>query len=240
MATIGIDPGHGGADVGAVGMGYQEKDIALEVGLRLRDRLKEAGFKVVMSRDGDWKYHLDQGADLSKRAQVFNNAQCDAVISLHMNSAAAPAWGVETYTWNGNNIANKFGDSVHSAIKHLNPTNRGRKFANFAILRETYAPACLVEMSFINSNDVQNVVGHEGKWADALCKGICAYFGVTPKKSQKPSKPAAKKVPDWALEDYQKAKANGFTDGTRLFEAPTRLEMALVAQRIYEKIIEEK
>ncbi|MDU5951834.1 MAG: N-acetylmuramoyl-L-alanine amidase [Clostridiales bacterium] len=178
MVRIGIDPGHGGADTGACGMGYQEKDIALDVALRLRKQLQACGVDVIMSRDGDWKYFIDQGADLTRRAQVFNDANCDAVISLHLNSAMQPAWGVETYTWDGNDIANSFGDSVHNAVSHLNPVNRGRKFANFAIVRETDAVACLVEMSFINSDDVRNVVGHEDEWAKCLCKGICDYFGI--------------------------------------------------------------
>ncbi|MFP5527076.1 N-acetylmuramoyl-L-alanine amidase [Peptococcus simiae] len=406
MVKIGIDPGHGGADAGACGMGYREKDIALDVALKLRDRLAAAGVEVVMSRDGDWKYYLDQGADLTRRAQVFNEAGCDAVISLHLNSAMQPAWGVETYTWDGNSVANAFGDAVHSAVKHLGSVDRGRKWANFAIVRETDAVACLVEMSFINSDDVYNVAGKEDTWADALCKGICGYFGLAAKPApapqpQQPSsdtiiapasatvdqgrawakvkgaaawfidqaqtywdvatkagvnpagvyaqsaietgfgkfggaidetyknpcglkrtegggnydpgahmrftdwqegitaqvhhlllyagqpqnptpdprhfawlsgkaktwqalggnwapspaygdkivalmreiesmpaaKPAKVKVPEWALDDYKKIMQNGFLDGTRLFDAPTRLEAGIIGQRVYDKMI---
>lgn len=179
---IGIDPGHGGADAGAVGMGYNEKDTVLNVALKLRDKLQATGrFEVTMSRDGDWKYYLDQGADLNQRARVFNAAGVDAVLSIHMNSAQQAAWGTETFTYDGNSFANNFGDTIHAAVINagLYSVNRGRKWENFAILRETDAVAALSEMAFINSNDIYQVLGHEDAWAEAFKTGICNYFGVT-------------------------------------------------------------
>lgn len=46
-------------------------------------------------------------------------------------------------------------------------------------------------------------------------------------------------VPEWAINDYPKVIKNGFLDGTRLFDAPTRLEMGIVAQRVHEKTLSE-
>lgn len=182
MIKIGIDAGHGGSDPGAIGMGFNEKDITLDIALRLKTKLESNGsFAVALSRDGDWRYSNDLGADLTGRANALNNAGVHAVISIHMNSAEQPAGGTETYTWNGNNIADGWGNAIHNAIitADLYNINRGRKWANFAILRETWAVACLVEMAFINSNDVYQVVGKEDAWAQALYTGICDYFGVS-------------------------------------------------------------
>lgn len=193
---IGIDPGHGGSDPGAVGVGYNEKDIVLDVALRLRAILYDLGhFDVVMTRDGDWRHGTNQGSDLSARGRMLNKAGVDAVLSIHMNSAGSQAWGVETFTWNGNSWANSFGDAIHHEIingpygYNLYDKDRGRKFANFAILRETNAVAALVEMAFINSSDISNVVGKEDKWAETLARGICRYFNVPFTMSAKQQSP---------------------------------------------------
>lgn len=190
MIKIGIDPGHGGADPGAPGMGYQEKDIVLDVSLLLWDMLIENGnFEVVMTRDSDYRLAEGVGADLTARANALNYAGVEAVISIHMNSAGAPAWGTETYTWNGNSVANAWGDAIHGAIvsAQLPSTDRGRKWADFAILRETNAVACLVEMAFMNSNDVYRVVGQGELWAKAIYLGICNYFGINPSTNKFPT-----------------------------------------------------
>lgn len=208
MYKIGIDPGHGGSDPGAIGMGYQEKDLTLEVGLKLKSVLEATGlFSIVMSRETDTRPSENLGADLSARCALFNQAACNAVISIHLNSAGAPAWGVETYTWDGNSTANAWGDSVHSAIisAGLYGVNRGRKWANFAMLRETNAVACLVEMAFINSDDVFQVAGKTDAWAQALAQGICNFYGVplvagSSDKTKIVSEPSAsiQQMQDWA------------------------------------------
>ncbi len=187
MYIVGIDAGHGGSDSGAVGMGYYEKNIALDIALKLREKLQNHGFQVVMSRDADYRLSEDLGADLSSRANIFNEAGCDAVLSIHLNSSCQPAWGTETYTWDGNYYGNDFGDAIHNAViaSGMYSVNRGRKYANFAIVRETDAVAALVETAFINSDDVYNVAGKEDAWADCLCNGICSYFGVTKKAPEK-------------------------------------------------------
>lgn len=57
---ICIDPGHGGYDPGAVGNGLQEKDIDLDVCLKLKSLLEFNGISVILTRDGDYAPdHLD-------------------------------------------------------------------------------------------------------------------------------------------------------------------------------------
>jgi N-acetylmuramoyl-L-alanine amidase len=82
VKTIVIDPGHGGIDPGAVGtQGIKEKDIALDVALRLRNRLERTGnYNILMTRD------TDQFVPLSKRVEFSNQAGADLFISIHVNS----------------------------------------------------------------------------------------------------------------------------------------------------------
>ncbi len=82
VRTIVIDPGHGGRDPGAVGiMGTYEKEIVLDIGLRLRYLLEKSGrYKVLMTRD------QDVFISLSDRVKFANNNQADLFISIHVNA----------------------------------------------------------------------------------------------------------------------------------------------------------
>ncbi len=80
--AIVIDPGHGGRDPGAIGpSGIREKDVTLQVGLRLRKLIeKDMGLKAIMTRDTDEFIKLDE------RTQIANAAQGKLFISLHCNA----------------------------------------------------------------------------------------------------------------------------------------------------------
>lgn len=97
LKTIVIDPGHGGRDGGAQGKYSSEKQIALKVGLRLRDILKKSlpNTKIVMTRTSD----ITQNVKV--KAEIANQAKGDLFISIHCNSAAegSSAAGTETYIW---------------------------------------------------------------------------------------------------------------------------------------------
>ena len=97
--TVVIAPGHGGRDVGALGLKAREKDINLKVALALGRLIKQnyPGIKVVYTRSTDCFVELGQ------RAAIANKAKADLFISIHTNSTAAgkkgtAAQGTETYT----------------------------------------------------------------------------------------------------------------------------------------------
>ena len=82
IRKIVIDAGHGGKDPGAVGKyGIQEKDIVLDIALRLRDELIKHGIEVVLTRDTD-VFH-----ELKKRTMIANKEKADFFISVHANAA---------------------------------------------------------------------------------------------------------------------------------------------------------
>jgi N-acetylmuramoyl-L-alanine amidase len=97
IGTIVIDPGHGGKDTGAIGYnGLYEKDVVLDIGLKLRDIIKKNyDCKVVMTRDKDVFIDLDARPGIA----VQNDA--DLFISIHANASKRPsAHGIETYLLN--------------------------------------------------------------------------------------------------------------------------------------------
>jgi N-acetylmuramoyl-L-alanine amidase len=92
--AVVIDPGHGGAEVGAQGTaGTLEKDVTLAIARRLRAAITNSlGFQVFMTRDKDEELPLDQ------RTAIANNFKADVFISIHANASRAPgAKGSEVY-----------------------------------------------------------------------------------------------------------------------------------------------
>ena len=94
--VIVIDPGHGGKDSGAIGNGYMEKDIVLQVGLQLSEHLRSQGYTVYMTRSND------SFIELKDRTKFANDKLADLFLSVHANaipkgSDINAAYGIETY-----------------------------------------------------------------------------------------------------------------------------------------------
>lgn len=93
IERVVLDPGHGGGSPGArIGSGVAEKDLTLDIALRLRELLAEAGFEVAMTREDDREVTLEE------RAGFANRAGADLFVSIHVNWIENRAVrGVETY-----------------------------------------------------------------------------------------------------------------------------------------------
>lgn len=181
--TIAIDPGHGGYDVGAIGsLGNQEKDLTLEISLKLGSILKEKGYKVVYTRENDEvSWHSEPKEDLSARAAISNYEKADIFISIHLNKFNDKSInGTETYynelSSQGKNLAELIQNQIIGDIK---TTDRGIKKGNFLVLEKVKAPAILVELGYI-SNEVEekalsNSVYQE-KLSESITKAIDKYF----------------------------------------------------------------
>jgi N-acetylmuramoyl-L-alanine amidase len=96
--TVVVDPGHGGRDPGATGIGgLREKDVNLAIAKLLVERLRERGFEVVVTRDDD------RTVDLEERTAIAESAAGDVFISIHANASRRPATrGIEIYTLDAN------------------------------------------------------------------------------------------------------------------------------------------
>jgi len=184
---IVIDPGHGGTDPGGVGNGLQEKTIVLDVASR---------FKVLLDADtantsggGSWvalrTRTTDTFVSLSARAAFSNNQDADRFMSIHANAFSDPAaHGTETFSFAEGTTGAALRNLVQSEmIAAWGLTNRGNKTANFAVLRDTAAPAILHELAFItNATDAAKLgsATERQKAAVAHLRAIQRHFGITP------------------------------------------------------------
>jgi N-acetylmuramoyl-L-alanine amidase len=93
VRTVIIDPGHGGSDPGAIGVGgLREKDVTLRLSKLLAEKLRSMGFRVVATRD------RDRTLSLEERTAIAEASNGDVFISLHANSAPRRSvQGIETY-----------------------------------------------------------------------------------------------------------------------------------------------
>jgi len=170
---IFVDPGHGGSDPGAVSK-IKESQYTLTYGIELGLKLKELGFEVLCSRTSD------EFISLSDRCSMANRWGADYFISIHFNSGGGI--GIETFALSSGGKGEWLAHAVQLAlISATNSTDRGTKFANFQVLRDTNMPAILIEGGFVDSDvDSANIKTDEykRKFVQGATKGICAFTGV--------------------------------------------------------------
>lgn len=186
--TILVDAGHGGIDGGAVAKdGTQEKDINLEIALKLRDELKKNNYNVIMTRDSDTGLY-DMGKtvrekkvqDLTKRANMQDETNCDIFISIHQNMFPQSKYTGAQVWYASNDQSKVLADMMQGTLKEeVDPkNNRLAKPAKnmYKILRGEKKCACIiVECGFMsNYEEEQNLKSDEyqQKIAEAINKGI--------------------------------------------------------------------
>ena len=212
-----IDPGHGGQDPGALGRHSRESDNVLKVAKRIKELLIHYGFTVMMARETDKWVTLESRSDLANRyrAVIF--------LSLHNNSAkASTATGFETFIYSGpvGSETVRLQNALHSAIAPQLPIiDRGKKRANFSVLRRTVAPACLIEYAFINNaTDERLLVNEVELLAQTTVNGVLQFFGVSKKVEASTSKSKevdemAKQLTPTQQKDAKKLFAHAYRQG---------------------------
>jgi N-acetylmuramoyl-L-alanine amidase len=173
---VAIDPGHGGRDPGAVGIGgLQEKNVVFPVSVRVAELLRQAGVDVVMTRTSDLTL------DLEPRVNIANNANATIFLSIHANaiSMSRPdVNGVETYYYSEN--GRRLASIIHANVQPASGLgNRGVKQARFFVLRHTAMPAALLELGFVTgAEDVVKL--RDPAWqeriAQAIAQGLLQYL----------------------------------------------------------------
>lgn len=171
---IFIDLGHGGHDSGAINGSNQEKTIVLSTGLKLKKKLESTGkFEVRLSRESD-KY-----LTLEERTRIANNWGADIFISIHCNSSDnKTANGLETFCYKFK--YSELADNIQKGIlSYISLRDRGVKQANYAVIRESKMPACLVELGFIsNDSDLKILLNCQDTYVKGITKGILSYFNI--------------------------------------------------------------
>jgi N-acetylmuramoyl-L-alanine amidase len=161
-----IDPGHGGQNPGAVHGGVKEKDINLLLARQVAAFLPE--YQVILTRQEDVT------TSLAQRVKVANDRETALFISLHSN--AGGGHGFESFVHpRAGEHARKFRSIIHDAVMAtLRPysiRDRGQKEANFYVLRETRAPALLLESLFLD-NPRERGLMQQGDFRTQLAQSI--------------------------------------------------------------------
>ena len=176
--TVVIDPGHGGPDPGAIGIGgIKETDVVLEVSKIVEKLLTDKGVKVRLTR----KNEVD--LDLSQRVAFANKIDADIFVSIHANASRGKRRdinGLETFYfkgWRGRLLAKR----IQKQILRVSPgsPDRGVKQGRFYVIKNTNMPAALVEIGFLTGRlDARRLEknSHRKRLAYAIAKGIIEYL----------------------------------------------------------------
>ncbi len=170
-----IDPGHGGKDPGAVGLGgLREVDVILPISLEVSRILRQQGVEVMMTRKADYFISL-QG-----RTAMANRARANIFVSIHANAVGGGrrnVSGMETFYAGNRQLA----DAIHRSILRSVTVarDRGVKRSRFYVLRTSRMPSALVEVGFVTGS-VDNArlrdPAYRSQMARAIAQGILDYI----------------------------------------------------------------
>lgn len=182
---IVIDPGHGGEDTGAISQNnVNEKDVVLDISLKLGEKLEENNFKVYFTRKSDKALGNTVRSDIINRAKFINARNADIFLSIHLNgSDVERAKGVESYSRFLDDKSYLLAESIQDELSSIEYTkDRGIKETDeksLGILRYTNITGVLLELGFItNSEDEKYLISEKGQdiIVDCILNGILNYF----------------------------------------------------------------
>ncbi|WP_290913311.1 N-acetylmuramoyl-L-alanine amidase [Eubacterium sp.] len=184
--TVIIDPGHGGIDVGTVGIdGSLEKNINLSISLDLYDYLMVSGINTVLTRDGDYEVYKAgekrTKSDLYNRMDFINSVPDSILISIHQNHFENEAeWGTQVWFSPNDEISPTLADKIlRSVKKNIQPENkRENKVSDnsYYILYKAQKPSVMVECGFVSNKNENNKLQdkeYQKDMAYSILAGIC-------------------------------------------------------------------
>jgi len=194
---IAIDPGHGGIDGGAsLGEQFNEKDINLDISLKLQTLLINAGANVVMTRDSDVslenKSDLQSSRykkDLDARQDIVNNSNADIFVSIHSNcfrSNPKTRGAIVFYHYSseeGKILAESIGSSINEIVyKSLLGTAALESKVlpeDLFMLRSINIPGVLVEVGYMTNWEEGRLLRQndfQAAMAEAIAAGLQNYY----------------------------------------------------------------
>lgn len=183
---IAVDPGHGGYDGGArAGVSrVWEKEINLQVALRLQAALEEQGAKVVLTRTEDTALGEKKRADLDARLQLAKAAGAQMLLSVHMNEYhSARESGPQVFYRAGAAEGRLLAGAIQEAmVEELQPSRVRKAMAGDYYMLSGNMPSVLVECGFISNPGEEKMLMNEGyqeRLAQAVCRGVCAYVQLS-------------------------------------------------------------
>ena len=170
-----VDPGHGGNDPGAIGIGgIQEKEIVLDISQQVTSLLQQQGIQGILSRTDDTEI------DLEPRVALAERVNATLFVSIHANAidmSRPDVNGIETYYFDkGENLAR----AIHrSILETTGARDRRVRQARFYVIRKTSMPSVLVEVGFVTgAEDAAKLSdpAYRSQMANAIVRGILQYL----------------------------------------------------------------
>jgi len=189
---IGIDPGHGGVDPGAVSKnGTKEDDINLKIALKLKRFIEHSGGIAILTRDTDKGLYTDKSTtlrqmkseDLINRKELIQNAQCDVFLTIHLNSfTQSKYYGAQTFyndrVLDSKKLAYIIQDELKNVLdkeNHRVPIYRD----NVYLITEMDIPSVLIEAGFLSNAEEEKLLNtseYQEKIAWSVYVGVMKYF----------------------------------------------------------------
>ena len=175
-----IGVGHGGSDPGAVANNVKEKDLNLSIALACRDELTRHGVSVKMSRT------KDENDAVSEEIRECNAYAPDLAVDIHNNAGGGD--GAEVFHHYGGGKSKELAENILAEVVKVGQNSRGAKVRKnsqgkdyYGFIRETSAPAVIVECAFVDNAQDLKILATEGdrkKVGQAIAKGVLKTLGV--------------------------------------------------------------
>ena len=184
-----IDAGHGGGDPGAKSQsGLLEKEINLEVALKLKKYLAQVGVYCIMTRESDRDFFnapssasFKKRRDLIYRTRIANESKADLFLSIHANSFPQAIYrGAQTFFNCNDPLSKRLAQAIqYHLIKDLGPNNRRPKPGDFRVLNDTRMPGVTIEIGFLSNPEEAKLLSdpkYRDRVAAAIFHGVVGYF----------------------------------------------------------------
>ena len=182
--TIIIDAGHGGGDPGAIGIsGSLEKEINLNISLKLQKLIEQNGGIVLMTRADDNGLGNSKREDMKVRKKLREENSGDIFISIHLNSFPQESCqGAQTFYANNDESKNLAEKIQKNMVKYLdeNNTRIAKRLTDVYLLKNVNIPSVIVECGFLSNSREEELLkseDYQDKIAFSIYAGILEYFG---------------------------------------------------------------
>ena len=175
-----IGVGHGGNDNGAVANGFKEDDLNLAISLACEQRLKQYGIETKISRT------TDKAVSIPTKVAESNAFKADVCVEIHNNAGGGDGFEIFHHHLGGN--SKKVAEQIEKSVKAIGQNSRGLKVKlnsagtsdYFGMIRDTDAPAVLVECAFIDTKDIEiiDTAEEQKTMGYAIADGVANYFGL--------------------------------------------------------------
>lgn len=183
---ICINAARGGSDSGNIGpTGLKEKDVNLDVALRLGKLLEKENVQVIYTRSGD-TVTWNSSNEIQERINIANNANSDLLITISCNSfSSESANGIETYYLKGNDKGKQLAQYIQTQlVSKTAAIDRGAKESELNSLKLSKAPGATAMLGFITNKSEENKLKtseYKDKLALAFLEAVKKYISENPK-----------------------------------------------------------